>query len=333
MKVVTFGEIMLRLEPEGYFRFVQVDKMTSTFGGGEANVAVSLANYGLDAYYVTKLPKHEIGQAAINSLRRFGVNTNYIARGGDRVGIYYNERGASQRGSKCIYDRAHSSIAEAKPEDFDWAEIFKDCKWFHLTGITPALGGNLVQICIEACKAAKAAGATVSCDLNYRGKLWTREQAREAMTKICKYVDVCISNEEDAKDVFGIEAENTDHSVDKIHIQEINMIIQINRLSGTGPDRFWKRPEHFTIRIMDQTKRIALDRTASPESLFGFIQIPIFFADPVIPFGCTFRYRFNIGDPMRIYCFHVSFVSSASGFISAASPALETMIPDTFFCI
>ena len=217
MKVVTFGEIMLRLEPEGYFRFVQVDKMTSTFGGGEANVAVSLANYGLDAYYVTKLPKHEIGQAAINSLRRYGVNTDFIARGGDRVGIYYNERGASQRGSKCIYDRAHSSIAEAKPEDFNWPEIFKDCKWFHLTGITPALGGNLVQICIEACKAAKAAGATVSCDLNYRGKLWSREQANKTMSEICKYVDVCISNEEDAKDVFGIEAEETDITAGEIN--------------------------------------------------------------------------------------------------------------------
>jgi len=216
-KVVTFGEIMLRLEPEGYFRFVQVDKMTSTFGGGEANVAVSLANYGLDAYYVTKLPKHEIGQAAVNSLRRYGVNTQFIVRGGDRVGIYYNERGASQRGSKCIYDRAHSAIAEAKPEDFDWPAIFKDCKWFHLTGITPALGGNMVQICIEACKAAKAAGATVSCDLNYRGKLWTRDQARAAMTEICKYVDVCISNEEDAKDVFGIEAENTDINSGKLN--------------------------------------------------------------------------------------------------------------------
>ena len=171
----------------------------------------------MDAYYVTKLPKHEIGQAAINSLRRYGVNTNYIVRGGDRVGIYYNERGASQRGSKCIYDRAHSSIAEAKPEDFDWNEIFKDGKWFHLTGITPALGGNLVQICIEACKAAKAAGAVVSCDLNYRGKLWTREEARKAMTEICKYVDVCISNEEDAKDVFGIEAENTDITGGKLN--------------------------------------------------------------------------------------------------------------------
>ena len=210
MKVVTFGEIMLRLEPEGYYRFVQVDKMTSTFGGGEANVSVSLANYGLDSYYVTKVPVHEIGQAAINSLRRYGVDTRYVVRGGDRLGIYYNERGASQRGSKCIYDRANSSISEASPGDFDWKTIFKDCKWFHLTGITPAIGDSLPGICIDACKAAKEAGATVSCDLNYRGKLWTREKAREVMSEICKYVDVCISNEEDAKDVFGIEAENTD---------------------------------------------------------------------------------------------------------------------------
>ncbi|MFA6937784.1 MAG: sugar kinase [Treponema sp.] len=217
MKVVTFGEIMLRLEPAGYFRFVQVDNMTATFGGGEANVAVSCANYGLESYYITKLPKHEIGQAAINSLRKYGVHTEEIVRGGDRVGIYYNERGASQRGSKCIYDRAHSSIAEAKPSDFDWKNIFKGASWFHLTGITPALGGNLPDICVEACKAAKEAGATVSCDLNYRGKLWTREQAREVMTKICKYVDVCISNEEDAKDVFGIEAENTDINSGKLN--------------------------------------------------------------------------------------------------------------------
>lgn len=210
MKVVTFGELMLRLEPAGYYRFVQVDTMTSTFGGGEANVAVSLANYGLDAYYVTKLPKHEIGQSAVNSLRRYGVHTEYIVRGGDRVGIYYNERGASQRGSKCIYDRAGSSIQTADPSDFNWTEIMKDAKWFHITGITPALGPNMVQACIEGAKAAKAAGAVVSCDLNYRGKLWTKEQAREAMTEICKYVDVCISNEDDANDVFGIKAENTD---------------------------------------------------------------------------------------------------------------------------
>ena len=133
-----------------------------------------------------------------------------ITRGGDRVGIYYNEKGASQRGSVCIYDRANSAIQLAQPSDFDWDKIFEGVDWFHFTGITPALGANVVEICLEACKAAKAHGVKISCDLNYRGKLWTRDQAREAMTKLCEYVDVCISNEEDAKDVFGIEAEATD---------------------------------------------------------------------------------------------------------------------------
>ena len=209
-RIVTFGEIMLRLAPEGYLRFFQNDTMQATFGGGEANVAVSLANYGMDASFVTKLPAHAIGQGAVNSLRGLGVDTKDIVRGGDRVGIYFLEKGASQRGSVCIYDRAHSAIQEASREDFDWDKIFDGADWFHFTGITPALGANLVDICIDACKAAKAKGVKISCDLNYRGKLWTRAQAREAMTKLCEYVDVCISNEEDAKDVFGIEAENTD---------------------------------------------------------------------------------------------------------------------------
>lgn len=209
-KVITFGEIMLRLAPNGYYRFFQNDQMQATFGGGEANVAVSLANYGVDAAFVTKLPKHAIGQAAVNSLRALGVDTSKIVRGGDRVGIYFLEKGASQRGSVCIYDRAHSAIQEAKSEDFDWDSIFEGADWFHFTGITPALGENLVEICKQACIAAKAHGVKISCDLNYRGKLWTRQQAHEAMTELCKYVDVCISNEEDAKDVFGIEAENTD---------------------------------------------------------------------------------------------------------------------------
>lgn len=209
-KVVTFGELMLRLAPIGYYRFFQNDQMQATFGGGEANVAVSLANFGLHSTYVTKLPKHAIGQGAVDSLRYFGVDTAQIVRGGDRVGVYFLEKGASQRGSVCIYDRAHSAIAESKPEDFDWDTIFEGADWFHFTGITPALGGNLVEICRQACKAAKAKGIKISCDLNYRGKLWTREQARAAMTDLCQYVDVCISNEEDAKDVFGIEAENTD---------------------------------------------------------------------------------------------------------------------------
>lgn len=209
-KIVTFGEIMLRLAPNGYYRFFQNDQMQATFGGGEANVAVSLANYGMDSVYVTKLPKHAIGQAAVNSLRCFGVDTSKIVRGGERVGIYFLEKGASQRGSVCIYDRAYSAIQMAQPEDFNWDEIFEGADWFHFTGITPALGSNLVEICKEACIAAKKHGAKISCDLNYRGKLWTRDEARVAMTELCKYVDVCISNEEDAKDVFGIEAEGTD---------------------------------------------------------------------------------------------------------------------------
>ncbi len=209
-RIVCFGEIMLRLAPEGYYRFFQNDRMQATFGGGEANVAVSLANYGMDASYVTKLPSHAIGQSAINSLRALGVDTKDIVRGGERVGIYYLEKGASQRGSVCIYDRAYSAIQMAKREDFDWDKIFEGADWFHFTGITPAIGGDLVNICLDACKAAKAKGVKISCDLNYRGKLWTRAEAREAMTELCKYVDVCISNEEDAKDVFGIEAENTD---------------------------------------------------------------------------------------------------------------------------
>lgn len=209
-KIVTFGEIMLRLAPNGYYRFFQNDQLQATFGGGEANVAVSLANFGLDAAFVTKLPDHAIGQAAVNSLRYFGVDTSKIVRGGNRVGIYYLEKGASQRGSVCIYDRAGSSIQTADVSDFNWDEIFEGAEWFHFTGITPALGKNLVEICKEACIAAKNHGVKVSCDLNYRGKLWTRDQARTAMTELCKYVDVCISNEEDAKDVFGIEAENTD---------------------------------------------------------------------------------------------------------------------------
>ena len=209
-RVITFGELMLRLQPFNYERFVQAQSVEFTFGGGEANVSVSLANYGIDAAFVTKLPAHSIGQAAVNSLRRYGVDTSLIVRGGDRVGIYYNEKGASQRGSVCIYDRANSAIQLAKREDFDWDKIFDGADWFHFTGITPALGANVVEICEDACKAAKARGIKISCDLNYRGKLWTRAQANEAMTKLAQYIDVCISNEEDAKDVFGIEAENTD---------------------------------------------------------------------------------------------------------------------------
>jgi 2-dehydro-3-deoxygluconokinase len=218
-KIVTFGEIMLRLAPEGYYRFVQAEKFGATYGGGEANVAVSLANFGMDVKYITKLPKNDIGEAAINALRAFGVDTSGIVRGGDRVGIYFLEKGASQRPSKVIYDRAHSAITEASREDFDWDKIFEGAQWFHFTGITPALGDNVAEICLDACKAAKARGVTVSCDLNYRKNLWCREKAGEVMTGLMEYVDVCISNEEDANDVFGIQAENTDISGGKLNYE------------------------------------------------------------------------------------------------------------------
>lgn len=209
-KIVTFGEIMLRLAPVGFERFAQAKEFGVVYGGGEANVAVSLANYNKEAYFVTKLPKHEIGQCAVNELRKYGVNTNFITRGGERVGIYYCEKGASQRPSKVIYDRAHSSIAEAKREDFNWKEIFNGAEWFHFTGITPALSDECAAITLEAVKAAKEAGVIISVDLNYRKKLWSTEKAGKVMGEIVKYCDVVIANEEDAEKVFGIKADETD---------------------------------------------------------------------------------------------------------------------------
>lgn len=215
-RIITFGEIMMRLNPEGYLRFIQAGKFEASYAGGEANVAVSLANYGMDAAFVSKVPAHEIGQAAVNELRRFGVDTNLMVRGGDRLGIYFAEKGASQRASKVIYDRANSAFALAKPEEFDWDAIFMGADWFHWTGITPALGGELPRICMEACRAAKERGITISCDLNYRKKLWSREKAGETMSQLAPYVDVCIANEEDAKDVFGIAAPDTDLNTGKL---------------------------------------------------------------------------------------------------------------------
>lgn len=206
VKVVTFGEIMLRLAPEGYLRFIQADKFGATYGGAEANVSVSLANFDINVSFITKLPSHAIGTAAINSLRKYGVDTTRIIRGGNRIGIYYLEKGASQRASEIIYDRSNSSILEANSLDFDWDSIFENANWFHFTGITPALAENVAAICLEACKKAKGKNITVSCDLNYRNKLWSKAKAQEVMSEICKYVDICIANEEDIADVFGIHA-------------------------------------------------------------------------------------------------------------------------------
>ncbi len=215
-KIVTLGEIMLRLSPAGCKRFVQVDNFDIIWGGGEANVAVSCANYGHDAYFVSKLPAHEIGQAAVNSLRRYGVKTDYIARGGDRVGIYYCETGASMRPSKVIYDRAGSAIAEAAADDFDFDAIMEGADWFHWSGITPAISDKAAELTRLACEAAKRHGVTVSVDLNFRKKLWTKEKAQSIMRPLMKYVDVCIGNEEDAELCLGfkpdadVEGGNTD---------------------------------------------------------------------------------------------------------------------------
>ena len=204
-KVITMGELMLRLSPEGNNRFVQVDKLNVTPGGGEANVAISLANYGHEAYFVSKLPKHEIGQMAVNGMRKFGVNTDFIVRGGNRVGLYYAETGASMRPSKVIYDRANSAIAEASPEDFDFDAIFEGADWFHWSGITPAISDKAAELTKLACEAAKRHGVTVSVDLNFRKKLWTSEKAISIMRPLMKYVDVCIGNEEDAELCLGFK--------------------------------------------------------------------------------------------------------------------------------
>jgi len=216
-RFVTFGEIMMRLNPEGYGRFVQAEKFEASYAGGEANVAVSLANYGLDAGFVTKLPANPLGEAARNAVRHFGVGTQDVVWGGPRLGLYFVEKGASQRASKVVYDRAGSSIALAKRGDFDWTKILKGAKWFHFTGITPALGGELPVICLDALKYCKAHKITVSCDLNYRGKLWSKAAAGKCMAKLVPYVDVLIANEADAADVFGIVGKGSDVESGKLN--------------------------------------------------------------------------------------------------------------------
>ena len=209
-KVVTLGEIMMRLSTPGFERFVQSDSLDVTYGGGEANVAVALANYGLHGVFVTKVPDNALGQAAINHIRRYGVDTQFIARGGKRLGIYFLETGASMRASQVIYDRAGASISEVDVSEFDFDQILDGADWFHTTGITPALSDKAAALTEVALKAAKAKGITTSIDLNYRKKLWSKEKAREVMTRLCQYVDVCIGNEEDADTTLGFKAEGTD---------------------------------------------------------------------------------------------------------------------------
>jgi 2-dehydro-3-deoxygluconokinase len=210
-QVVTFGEIMLRLSPPGFLRFSQTNAFDLIYGGGESNVAVSLANYGVASSFVSRLPNNDIGDCALMEMRKRGVNTDHILRGGDRLGIYFLETGAVSRGSKVIYDRAHSAMAEIKPGMIDWKTLFKNTSWFHWTGITPAISQGAADACHEAVKLASEMGVTISTDLNYRAKLWNYGGDREAiMTKLTSYCDIILGNEEDAEKHFGIKPENLD---------------------------------------------------------------------------------------------------------------------------
>ena len=225
-KVVTLGEIMLRLSTPGFERFVQADSFDVTYGGGEANVAAAVTNYGLNGVFVSKVPDNAIGQAAINHLRRYGVDTQYVARGGKRLGIYFLETGAAMRASQVIYDRADASVADMDISEFDVDAILDGADWFHTTGITPALSDKAAALTEAILKAAKEKGITTSIDLNYRKKLWSKEKAREVMTKLCKYVDVCIGNEEDAETTLGFKSEGTDITKGELNLDGYKSVFQ-----------------------------------------------------------------------------------------------------------
>lgn len=246
-RVVTFGEIMLRLSTPGFSRFLQASSFDVTYGGGEANVAASLAQMGLSSAFVTKLPTHELGQAANNHLRRFGVDTSHVVRGGNRIGTYFLETGASQRASKVIYDRAKSAVTSISPSEIDARDIMRNASWFHFTGITPALGAQPLETLQALIEAARTAGATVSCDLNFRKKLWTSKEAQAAMIPLMESVDVCISNEEDAEKCLGIAAEGSD--IDAGHLDEAGYARLAHRLK----DRF----EFSTVAITLRESRSA----------------------------------------------------------------------------
>jgi 2-dehydro-3-deoxygluconokinase len=274
-KVVTLGEIMLRLSTPGFERFVQADSFDVTYGGGEANVAVAVSNYGLNGVFVTKVPDNAIGQAAINHIRRYGVDTQYIARGGKRLGIYFLETGASMRASQVIYDRAGASIADVDISEFDVDAILDGADWFHTTGITPALSDKAAALTEAILKAAKEKGITTSIDLNYRKKLWSKEKAREVMTKLCQYVDVCIGNEEDAETTLGFKAENTDITKGELDLEGYKSVFQqmkdkfgfkyiasTLRESHSASDNGWSalvydgaefyHTRHYEVRIVDR---------------------------------------------------------------------------------
>jgi 2-dehydro-3-deoxygluconokinase len=226
-RVVTFGEIMMRLSPPGYLRFTQARSFDVIYGGGEANVAASLANFGVPVDYVTRLPQNDLGDACIQYLRQYGVGVEKIVRGGNRLGIYFLEMGAVQRGSKVIYDRADSAIATIETGMIDWQSVFADADWFHWTGITPAISAGTAAVCLEAVKTAREMGLTISCDLNYRSKLWKwGKKPGEVMPELVNYCDVAIGNEEDADNVFGIKAPDTDVAAGKVDADKYRFVCE-----------------------------------------------------------------------------------------------------------
>lgn len=274
-KTVTLGEIMLRLSTPNYKRFVQSDSFDVVYGGGEANVAVSLSNYGHKSYFVSKVPENPIGQAAVNHLRRYGVSEDYILRGGDRLGIYYLETGASMRPSKVVYDRANSAFSLSNADEYNWDEIFKDCSWFHFSGITPALGEDVAKLTKIACQEAKKRDVMISVDLNYRANLWSPEQAQKVMTELMQYVDVCIGNEEDAELTLGFKPGNTDVVSGDLELEgyknmfkqmkekyDFKLVVSSLRVSHSASDNGWSacaydgkdfyHSKEYQIRLVDR---------------------------------------------------------------------------------
>lgn len=316
-KIVTFGEIMLRLSTPGQSRFVQTDRFDAVYGGGEANVAVSLSNFGHEAYFVTKLPKHEIGQSAVDALTKFQVKPDYIARGGDRVGIYYLETGASMRASKVIYDRAGSAISLAEPKDFDFDTIFKGAKWFHWSGITPAISSKAAELTKLALIAAKKAGVTVSVDLNYRKKLWTPEQAQAVMRPLMQYVDVCIGNEEDAELVLGFKPKHTNVASGQLEVDSYKAI-------------FKEMKETFGFKMVATTLRESFSATKNGWSALlydgtSFYQSKHYIIEPIID-------RVGGGDSFSAGLIHglLTLAPQQAIDFAVAASALKHTIPGDF---
>jgi len=233
-KMVGFGDFLLRLNPEGYLRFIQADRFEVNYTGAEANVCVSLSRLGMTTEFVTKLPDNAIADAGISLLRKYNVGTSHIVLGGERIGIFYAEKGASQRASTIVYDRMHTSISTCAYEDFDWDAIFDGASNFHITGITPALSATMPEVCVKACRKAKEKGLVVSCDLNYRKKLWTEQQAQDCMKRIMPFVDILVANEEDADKVLGIKADGSDVVHGKLNDQGyVGVAQKIHETYGT----------------------------------------------------------------------------------------------------